>query len=195
MVIVPRIAAVSFLDTVPFLYGAEHATELRAELLLSDFPASVRAFQEHRADAALVPVDAVPALADARIVTGYCLSLRPGQAEFLLEHEPQSPARELFFAPDAPLAALPGSKKPAAYALWVAHADTDAELLVQLEHAFTFGMEHIWEAIVAGGYDRRPYDAYGYLTGIDYIWDNAKQKALRKFWDAGLKVRPRTNPG
>ena len=25
--------------------------------------------------------------------------------------------------------------------------------------------------------------------------DNQKQKALRKFWDAGLKVSPRVNPG
>ena len=46
------------------------------------------------------------------------------------------------------------------------------------------------------GFDRKPYDAYAYLTrNIDYLYDNQKQKALRKFWDAGLKVSPRVNPG
>ena len=35
MVIVPRIAAVSYLNTIPFIYGIEHEGNLRAELLLS----------------------------------------------------------------------------------------------------------------------------------------------------------------
>ena len=35
MVIVPRIAAVSYLNTIPFIYGIGHEGNLRAELLLS----------------------------------------------------------------------------------------------------------------------------------------------------------------
>lgn len=35
-----------------------------------------------------------------------------------------------------------------------------------------------------------------YLTqNIDYIFDNQKHKALQKFWDSGIKVTPRANPG
>ena len=44
--------------------------------------------------------------------------------------------------------------------------------------------------------DKKPYDAYEYLTrNIDYIFDNQKRRALQKFWDSGLKVSPRVNPG
>ena len=36
----------------------------------------------------------------------------------------------------------------------------------------------------------------GYLTqNIDYIFDNQKHKALQKFWNSGIKVSPRANPG
>ena len=33
------------------------------------------------------------------------------------------------------------------------------------------------------------------LSGFDYIFDNQKHKALQQFWDSGLKVAPRANPG
>lgn len=60
----------------------------------------------------------------------------------------------------------------------------------------TFGLEHTYEAILEAGFDKKPYDAYEYLTrNIDYIFDNQKRRALQKFWDSGLKVSPRVNPG
>ncbi len=33
------------------------------------------------------------------------------------------------------------------------------------------------------------------LSGFDYIFDNEKNQALQQFWDAGIKVAPRANPG
>lgn len=196
MVIVPRIALVSYLDTIPFLYGLGHGTDFRAELSASDFPFSVRAFQAGRADLALVPVHVVPSLADARIVTGYCLGATDRTPiDEMITADPASPLRELFDGPDAPLAALPQRKKPFAYAVWVAHADTDPDWCEGLQHALTRGLEHTYEAVVASGYDRKPLDAYGHLSRLDYIFDNQKRKALEKFWNAGLKVAPRANPG
>jgi chorismate dehydratase len=57
-------------------------------------------------------------------------------------------------------------------------------------------LEHTYEAILEAGFDKKPYDAYEYLTrNIDYIFDNQKRRALQKFWDSGLKVSPRVNPG
>ena len=35
MALIPRIAAVSYLNTIPFIYGIRHAGNLRAELLLT----------------------------------------------------------------------------------------------------------------------------------------------------------------
>lgn len=196
MVIVPRIALVSYLDTIPFLYGVGHGTDFRAELSTSDLSASVHDFNERRADLALVPVHVVPSLSDARIVTGYCLGAC-GRAAIdpLPADEPESPFRALFDGPDAPLACLAASKKPFAYAVWVAHADTDPDWTEGLQHALTYGLEHSYEAILEYGYDRKPYDAYDRLARLDYIFDNQKRKALEKFWDSGLKVAPRANPG
>lgn len=196
MVTVPRIAAVSYLDTVPFLYGAAHADDLRAELLLSDFPSAIRSFFEGTAELALVPVHVVPSLPGARIVTGYCLGA-PGPALLgeLAAAEPEAGILRYFKGPEAPLAPLLASKRPFAYAVWVARPECDPDRIEALQHALTDGIEHTYEALVAYGYDRKPYDAYDYLARIDYIFDNQKHKALQKFWNAGLKTAPRANPG
>ncbi len=74
MVIVSaKIAAVSYLNTVPFIYGIKHAGKLRAELLLSPPAGCAQAFLNKEADIALVPVGALPQLSDARIITEYCI--------------------------------------------------------------------------------------------------------------------------
>ena len=69
MVIVPRIAAVSYLNTIPFIYGIGHEGNLRAELLLSPPAVCAKNFAEHKADIALVPAAAVPSLAAANSVS------------------------------------------------------------------------------------------------------------------------------
>jgi len=196
MATVTRIAAVSYLDTIPFLYGIAHAADLRAELLLSDLSSTIRDFRDRRADIALVPVHVVPSLGDARIITEYCIAaLSPVMIEALAACEPDAEICRCFVGGDAPLAPLLASGEPFAYAVWVAHADTDTETVEALQHALTAGLEHTYEAVVEYGYADKPYDAYGYLTRIDYVFDNQKHQALEKFWNAGLKTAPRANPG
>lgn len=86
--------------------------------------------------------------------------------------------------------------QPFAYALWVGRREHDAERTEQLQQALTYGLEHTYEALLEGGFLTRGYDAYGHLAReIDYIYDNQKHQALRKFWDSGIKVAPRVNPG
>ena len=88
------------------------------------------------------------------------------------------------------------TRLPFAFAVWVARKGTDPDFTEGLQHALTFGIEHTYEAILEHGFDNKPYDAYAYLTqNIDYIFDNQKHKALQKFWDSGIKVTPRANPG
>ncbi|WP_295913427.1 menaquinone biosynthetic enzyme MqnA/MqnD family protein [uncultured Alistipes sp.] len=256
MVIVPRIAAVSYLNTIPFIYGIGHEGNFRAELLLSPPSLCARNFAEHRADIALVPAAAVPSLADAQVVTEYCIGAAgPVRTVVLLSDEPIETVRRVFLdahsltsvqlagylfakhwktAPEyytledyAQLEhARPGdaflligdkvfdyegrfafsydlaaewkkaTRLPFAFAVWVARKGTDPDLTEGLQHALTFGIEHTYEAVLEHGFDCKPYDAYGYLTqNIDYIFDNQKHKALQKFWDSGIKVSPRANPG
>lgn len=69
-----RIAAVSYLNTIPFIYGIEHAgAGLHAELLLSPPRGCAEALRDGKADLALIPVAAIPGISDLRIVTPYCI--------------------------------------------------------------------------------------------------------------------------
>lgn len=68
-----KVAAVSYLNTVPFIYGLEHAGFLRAGLILSPPSHNVASFASGDADIALLPVGALPETKNAEIVTSYCL--------------------------------------------------------------------------------------------------------------------------
>lgn len=69
-----RIAAVSYLNTIPFIYGIRHgSSDLRADLLLSPPSGCAAALREGRADIALLPVAAFPSISDLDIVTPYCI--------------------------------------------------------------------------------------------------------------------------
>ncbi len=85
---------------------------------------------------------------------------------------------------------------PFAFAVWVARKGTSYELTDALTDALTFGVEHTYEAVLEFGFDQKPYNAYDYLTrNIDFLFDHEKHVALQKFWDSGVKVTPRVNPG
>lgn len=196
MATVTRIAAVSYLDTIPFLYGVAHAAELRAELLSSDLSSVIDRFRRGEADFALVPAHVVPSLAGARLATDYCVAApSPMMIRILAECEPEADMLGCFYGDEAPLAPLLASDGPFAYAVWVTRADVDPEVEERFGLALTEGLERIYEAVVEYGYADRPYDAYGYLTRLDYVFGIEKRRALEKFWNEGLKTAPRANPG
>lgn len=68
-----KIAAVSYLNTIPMIYGIEHADNLRATLLLSPPSRCAAAFSSGEADIALLPSGALSTLADAQIITSFCI--------------------------------------------------------------------------------------------------------------------------
>ena len=56
-------------------------------------------------------------------------------------------------------------------------------------------MEHTWEAITESAYMGKDngITAYEYLTrNIDFILDEEKHRALKKFWDSGIRIEPRS---
>lgn len=68
------IAAVSYLNTVPFVYGISRAENLRADLVLSTPAGCIEKFLAGEADIALVPAASLPRLGkDAEIVSSWCL--------------------------------------------------------------------------------------------------------------------------
>jgi chorismate dehydratase len=87
------------------------------------------------------------------------------------------------------------TKLPFAFAVWVARKGVSYEVVDELQHALTFGLEHIWEAVESSAYmgNDGGLTAYEYLTrNIDFILDEEKHKALKKFWDAGIRIVPRS---
>lgn len=85
---------------------------------------------------------------------------------------------------------------PFVYEVWVAHKGYNPDLVEGLQYALTYGLEHTYEAVVEYDFDRISYDAYGFLSErVDFIFNDQKHKALHKFWDAGIKITPRVNPG
>ena len=73
MAIIPKITAVSYLNTIPFVYGLQHADNLRADLTLAPPADCARNYIEGKADIALLPAAVVPMLKDATVITDYCI--------------------------------------------------------------------------------------------------------------------------
>lgn len=96
-----KIAAVSYLNTAPFIYGIEHAAqELRAGLLLLPPSGCARAFAVEGADVALVPVGALSDMEEYDIVTDFCIGASgPVRTVVLLTDEPLDGVRRVFLDP------------------------------------------------------------------------------------------------
>ncbi len=255
MVIYPKITAISYLNTIPFIYGIRHEGNFRADLSLSTPADCVNSFIEGEADIALLSSAVVPSLKGAEIITDYCIGASGAvRTVVVVGNTPISKVRRIWLdshsrtsvqlvgwlaanrwkiAPewlllddysllDSPQEGdaflLIGDKvfanegrfaysydlaeewkaqthMPFAFAVWVGRKGLPYEIHDALQHALTFGIEHTYEAIVESPYADRPY-AYDYLTrNIDYVFNADKHRALEKFWNCGLKITPKVNPG
>lgn len=250
-----RVAAVSYLNTVPFIYGIEHAKKLHAALLLSPPSHCVTSFLEGDADIALIPVAAIPNIDDAEIITSYCIGASsPVRTVTVMTNHPIKEVKRIHLDSHSRTSALltkilcnelweispewvelvdygvvdtpaegdaflligdkvfdyEGRFKytydlsvewnkltslPFVFAAWVARKGTNPELIEALQKSLEYGVAHIKEAIDYYGHSGKPY-AYKYLTeNIDFVFDEQKRKALSLFWEKGVKVTHRMNPG
>ena len=70
-----KIAAVSYLNTVPFFYGITHADKLPdAQLLLTPPATCAENIANGLADIALIPVAEIPAIPGIRLIGNHCIS-------------------------------------------------------------------------------------------------------------------------
>lgn len=255
MAIYPKIAALSYLNTTPFIYGIRHAGNLAADLLLTPPSETLANFTAGKADIALLSSAAIPSLKGVEIITDYCIGAssavrtvvivgntpianvrriwvdahsrtsvqlagylaqhrwhiapewllmedyaimeqpQPGDAFMIIGDKVFDYEGRYAYSYDLAEEWIAQTSLPFAFAVWVSRKGVPYSLHDELQHALTFGVEHIYEAIVESPYADRPY-AYDYLTrNIDYLFDEQKHKALKKFWDCGLRVQPKVNPG
>ena len=68
-----KIAAVSYLNTIPFIYGIECAGRLHTTLLLHTPSHCAELFKRGEVDIALVPVGSLCDLEDYRVITPFCI--------------------------------------------------------------------------------------------------------------------------
>jgi chorismate dehydratase len=69
-----RVAAVSYLNTKPFLYGLEHSDLINEVDLSLEIPSKcLELLTSGNVDLALVPVTAIPLLDEPRVVSNYCI--------------------------------------------------------------------------------------------------------------------------
>ncbi|MFI3293475.1 MAG: menaquinone biosynthesis protein [Rikenellaceae bacterium] len=73
MAIIPKIAAVSYLNTIPFIYGIENEGNITAELLLTPPNECTQNYLDGVVDIALLPSAVVPTLTDAEVITDFCI--------------------------------------------------------------------------------------------------------------------------
>ena len=255
MAFIPKITAVSYLNTIPFVYGLQHADNLRAEITLAPPADCARNYIEGKADIALLPAAVVPELRDTNIVTDYCIgAVGAVRTVTVMSNEPITSAKRIGldshsrtsvqlcgylaknkwrispewlhladysrverpeagdaflligdkvfdyegrfpYVYDLALEWREVTKLPFAFAVWVARKGVPYEITDELQRALTFGVEHTWEAVAESKYmgSDNGVTAYDYLTrNIDFILDEEKHKALKKFWDAGIRIVPRS---
>lgn len=70
-----KISAVSYLNTLPFIYGIEQNAELLNQIVLSkDIPSEcARKLIDGEVDLGLIPVAAIPELTESHIISNYCI--------------------------------------------------------------------------------------------------------------------------
>src|SRR5215467_8843515 len=94
-----KIAAVTYLNTKPFVYGI-HQSGLSKEVeLILDYPAGIaEELQNGNADVALLPVAVIPEIQNAEIVTDYCIGCDGTVSSVCLYSDvPIEEAKEIFF--------------------------------------------------------------------------------------------------
>ncbi len=156
------VAAVSYLNTIPFLYGIRHADNLRADFLLSPPGGCTEAFDERRADVALVPVGGLPKIKDPDfdIVTSWCIGA-------------EGPVRTVVMVSNSPLKAI--------RRVWLdSHSHTSVELVRHLSAAY-WRISPQWVHLDDYSVLENPAEGDAFVLIGDKVFDNEGRFA--NSWD------------
>jgi len=93
-----RISAISYLNTVPFVYGILYSGFLNDYELYLDYPsACAKKLIENQADIGLVPVASLSKIKDYQIISDYCIGAQgPAASVLLVSKVPLPQVKEVF---------------------------------------------------------------------------------------------------
>jgi len=98
-----KISAISYLNTVPFVYGIQHHMEFRDYILDFDVPSTCAEKLIHNTtDLGIVPVATIPDIPHANIITNYCIgAVNAVKTVVLASQRPLKEIRTLYLDPDS----------------------------------------------------------------------------------------------
>ena len=85
-----RVSAISYTNTIPFIYGLENSSIINHIELTKDIPSEcAKKLLENKADIGLVPVAVIPKIHNAEIVSDYCIgAVGPARSVILGSYKP-----------------------------------------------------------------------------------------------------------
>ena len=156
-----RIVAVSYLNTIPFIYGIEHAgIDLYADLLLSPPRGCASLLRDGGAEIALIPVAAVPSIPDIRIVTPFCIGASRS-------------VRTVVLAADSPLDRLD--------TIYLDSHSLTSVRLVRILASKLWGIRPEWKELKDFSALNAPQPRTGYLIIGDKVFDHEEKFRYRGF--------------
>ena len=154
-----RIVAVSYLNTIPFIYGIEHAgIDLYADLLLSPPRGCASLLRDGGAEIALIPVAAVPSIPDIRIVTPFCIGASRS-------------VRTVVLAADSPLDRLD--------TIYLDSHSLTSVRLVRILASKLWGIRPEWKELKDFSALNAPQPRTGYLIIGDKVFDHEEKFRYR----------------
>ena len=98
-----KITAISYLNTIPFIYGIQKSGLLDNYTLQLEVPSvSAKKILNHKADIGLVPVALLENLKDYQIITDYCIGAQGKvKSVVLLSHKPLAQIKTVFLDVDS----------------------------------------------------------------------------------------------
>lgn len=170
-----KITAISYLNTIPFIYGIQKSGFLENYKLELEVPsASARKIFEHKADIGLVPVALLKNLKDYKIITDYCIgAVGNVKSVVLLSHKPLAEINKVILDYDS-LTSVNLVKVLAKHywkiePIWVNQTQNNVELLEKNESVVAIG-DKTFELIGKFEYCYDLSDEWYKFTGLPFVF-------------------------
>jgi chorismate dehydratase len=93
-----RVSAISYTNTIPFIYGLENSSIINHIELTKDIPSEcAKKLLENKADIGLVPVAVIPKIHNAEVVSDYCIGASgPARSVILGSNKPMNEIETIY---------------------------------------------------------------------------------------------------
>jgi len=170
-----KITAISYLNTIPFIYGIKNSGLLDKYVLELDVPSvSARKILEHKADIGLVPVALLKSLKNYRIITDYCIgAVGNVRSVVLLSNLPLKEIKKVFLDYDSltsvNLVKVLAKKFWKINPLWEKQTESRGDVLEKQESVVAIG-DKTFELINKFKYCYDLSDEWYKYTGLPFVF-------------------------